>query len=216
MLRLYDFWRSSAAYRVRIALNLKGLDYDSVPIHLVKDGGAQHTAAFRRINPQELVPALEVDGDVLTQSLAIIEYLDEIYPDPAILPRRPDDRARVRAMALSIAADIHPIQNLRVLDYLRQELKQAEGPVQQWARHWIELGLIALSDLIDRAPGRGRYCYGDSVTVADVMLVPQLANARRFGCDLGKIGKLVEVERALLQIPAFHKAAPENQPHAAS
>jgi maleylacetoacetate isomerase len=216
MLRLYDYWRSSAAYRVRIALALKGLDYRAVPIHLLKDGGEQHGAEYVRINPQRLVPALDVDGDLLTQSLAIIEYLDEAHPTPKLLPGGPEDRARVRAMALAIAADVHPIQNLRVLNYLRTTLHQPEDAVQAWARHWIDAGLAAVAALVERSPMQGRYCYGDGVTLADVVLAPQLVNARRFGCDLAPVPRLVEIERALLLLPAFRANSPEINPDGAA
>jgi maleylacetoacetate isomerase len=210
MFRLYDYWRSSAAYRVRIALDLKGLRHEAVPIHLLKDGGKQHTAAYTHVNPQRLVPALEADGAVLTQSLAIIEYLDERHPRPALLPGDAEDRARLRAMALAVAADIHPIQNLRVLNYLRGPLRQGEEAVQAWARHWIETGLAALMALVDRAPRQGRYCYGDEITLADVLLAPQMVNARRFGCDLTRVPRLVEIDRVLSQVPAFAANSPEN------
>lgn len=213
MLRLYDYFRSSAAYRVRIAINLKGVEAAQVEVHLTKDGGAQHTPDYRKINPQALVPALAVDGDVLTQSLAIIEYLDEQYPQPPFLPRDAKERAHVRAMALSIAAEVHPIQNLRVLEYLRHQLHQPEEAVQAWARHWIETGLVAMEGLVARAPA-GRYCYGDQVTMADIMLAPQMANARRFKCNLALFPHLVEIDSTLCAMPAFHKAAPENHPQA--
>jgi maleylacetoacetate isomerase len=212
MMRLYDYWRSSAAYRVRIALALKGLDYRAVPVHLLKDGGEQHAAEYVRINPQRLVPALEVDGALFTQSIAIIEYLDETHPAPPLLPGGAADRARVRAMALAVAADVHPIQNLRVLNYLRGVLHQPEDAVQAWARHWIDAGLAALMTLVERAPVQGRYCYGDAVTLADVVLAPQMVNARRFGCDLGRLPRLVEIEHALLRLPAFKVNSPEVNP----
>ncbi|MDX2143272.1 MAG: maleylacetoacetate isomerase [Rhodospirillaceae bacterium] len=212
MLRLYDYRRSSAAYRVRIALALKGLEYQSLPIHLLKDGGEQHAPDYVRVNPQALVPALDADGELFTQSLAMIEYLDEEHPTPALLPGSAADRARVRAMALAVAADIHPIQNLRVLNYLRGPLRQPEDAVQAWARHWIETGLAALAALIARAPMQGRYCYGDGVTLADVVLAPQMVNARRFGCDLSRLHRLVEIDRALRDLPAFAATSPEVHP----
>ena len=214
MMRLYDYWRSSAAYRVRIALNLKGLKPETAAVDLRRNGGEQHGAAFAAVNPQKLVPALDDSGQVLTQSLAIIEYLDETYPQPPLLPGTAHDRARIRAMALTVAADIHPIQNLRVLKYLQQHHGASEAQTQAWARHWISLGFEALEGLVQRAPQHGPYCYGNSVTLADIALVPQMANARRFGCDVSVFPRLVAVDAALCALPAFSKAAPENQPGA--
>lgn len=216
MLRLYDYWRSSAAYRVRIALALKGLEAQAVPIHLLKDGGEHHGPAYARVNPQQLVPALEAGGTILTQSLAIVEYLDEAHPAPALLPGTAEDRARIRAMALAVAADVHPLQNLRVLNYLRGPLRQPEEAVQAWARHWIDVGLGALAALIERAPRQGRYCYGDAVTLADVALAPQMVNARRFGCELARLPRLVEIDRALHALAAFAATSPENDTHGAA
>jgi maleylacetoacetate isomerase len=212
MIRLYDFARSSAAYRVRIALNLKNVPVEALSVHLRRNGGEQHTPSYAQINPQRLVPALEVDGEVLTQSLAIIEYLDEEYPTPPLLPRVAEDRARVRAMALTIAADIHPIQNLRVLEHLKSHYGQSDDAAFAWARHWIETGFVALEHLVRRVPEPGAYCYGDDVTLADVMLVPQMANARRFNCNLKLCPALVEIDAKLRKIEAFEKAAPERQP----
>jgi maleylpyruvate isomerase len=209
MLELYDYVRSSAAYRVRIALTLKGLHATKNEVHLVKDGGAQHSAAYKKVNPQELVPSLIVDGVTLTQSLAIIEYLDERYPDPPLLPKDAVHRAVVRAMTLAIAADIHPIQNLRVLNYLRKELAQPEEQVMAWARHWIMMGFTALETLIDRAPVQGSLCFGDTVTLADVCLAPQMVNARRFGCDLSSVPRLVQIDTRLRAMPAFAQTTSE-------
>lgn len=208
MLKLFDYPRSSAAMRVRIALALKDLPYTSVPIHLLEDGGQHHSAAYKSVNPQELVPTLDVDGAPLTQSLAIIEYLDEVKAAPPLLPQTAIDRARVRAMALCVAADIHPIQNLRVLNYLRGPLAQTEDTVTAWAGHWIAHGLQALEQLTFKVRAQGAYCFGDHVTLADVCLVPQMVNARRFGCDLSAVPRLVAIDAALRTLPAFAQNLP--------
>ena len=213
-MKLYTFFRSSASYRVRIALNLKGLDYEQVPIHLRRGGGEQFGAAYKAINPQGLVPALEDDGHVLIQSLAIMEYLDERYPKPPLLPSEPADRALVRSMALIVACEVHPIQNLRVLVYLKRNLNQSEDDLNRWAKHWIDLGLSALEQMIGASTKRGKFCFGDTPTIADICLVPQLANARRFGCDLSQFPALLQIETNCAALPAFANAAPENQPDA--
>ena len=208
MLKLFDYTRSSAAARVRIALALKGMPYTSVPIHLLENGGQHHSAAYKAVNPQELVPALDVDGTPLTQSLAIIEYLDEIKADPPLLPQTVIDRARVRAMALCVAADIHPLQNLRVLNYLRGPLAQSDEAASAWARHWIVQGLQALEQLTARVRAQGTYCFGDHVTLADICLAPQMVNARRFGCDLTTVPRLLAIDSALRALPAFIENLP--------
>lgn len=213
-MKLYTFFRSSASYRVRIALNLKGLDYEQLPIHLRRGGGEQWSPAYKAVNPQGLVPTLEDGGRLFTQSLAIIEYLEERYPDPPLLPGDQPGRATVRGMALAIACEVHPLQNLRVLNYLRNELKQPETEVNRWAQHWIALGLTALEELVLSVPKRGKFCFGDEPSLADVFLVPQLYNARRFGCDLAGCPQLVQIEVRCGALPAFAKAAPENQPDA--
>jgi len=206
---LHGYFRSGASYRVRIALNLKGVAYADAFHHLRK--GEQNAPEYRAINPQGLLPALEVGGAVLTQSLAICEYLDEVHPEPALLPAEPIARAKVRAFAQVIACDTHPVQNLKVLANLRA-LGLDEAQVNGWAAKVIEDGLDACSALI--ADVSGSYCFGDSVTLADLFLVPQLVNARRFGVDLQRWPKLLEIERACLALDAFSKAAPENQPDA--
>jgi maleylacetoacetate isomerase len=213
-MKLYTFFRSSASYRVRIALNLKGLDYEQAPIHLRRGGGEQLATAYRAINPQALVPALEDSARILTQSLAIMEYLEERYPKPPLLPADPADRALVRSMALIIACEIHPIQNLRVLVYLKNHLKQSDEDLNRWARHWIDLGLSALEQMVVSSPQRARFCFGNTPTFADICLVPQLANARRFGCDLSAYPALLQIETACNALPAFANAAPEKQPDA--
>jgi maleylacetoacetate isomerase len=213
-MKLYTFFRSSASFRVRIALNLKGLSYDQVPIHLRRGGGEQFTENYQNINVQALVPTLEDDGRYLIQSLAIVEYLEEKYPTTPLLPKAAADRALVRSMALVIACEVHPIQNLRVLNYIKHEYNQTDEQVNRWAQHWIDLGLAALEQMICAQPARGNFCFGDTPTLADVCLVPQLGNARRFGCDLSRYPNILSIEKACMVIPAFADAAPEKQPDA--
>ena len=213
-MKLYTFFRSSASYRVRIALNLKGLTYEQVPIHLRRGGGEQLSAAYKAINPQALVPALEDGGRILTQSLAIIEYLEETHPNPPLLPAKPADKALVRGMALVIACEIHPIQNLRVLQYVKRQYNQTDEQVNRWAQHWIDLGLEALERMIVAQPRRGKFCFGDTPTLADICLVPQLGNARRYGCDLSPYPSILEIEKNSMALQAFADAAPEKQPDA--
>ena len=210
-MKLYTYFRSSAAYRVRIALNLKGIAYEPVPIDL--RSGAQRRLQYLEMNPQGLVPALEDGGTVFGQSLAILEYLDEMHPQPPLLPRSPADRARVRSLALSIACDLHPLNNLRVLNYLRSDLGQDEGAVNDWYRHWIAEGLAALEEEA-RRDGSGRHLFGNEVTLADVCLVPQMFNARRFDCDLEPYPALRAISEHLEALPEFARAAPAAQPDA--
>ncbi len=209
-MQLYSFFRSSAAYRVRIALNLKGLPFDTVPIHLTRDGGRQHSPEFHAVNPQERVPALALPGEVLLQSLAIIEYLDEIHPEPALLPADAIARAKVRAVAQIIACDIHPLNNVGPLNYLRHELKADKAAVEAWYRHWVDAGFAAVEALIRPGP----YAFGPQVTVADICLVPQVYNARRFKVPLDRFPRISAVDAALLKLPAFDAARPELQPDA--
>ncbi|SAI72207.1 glutathione-S-transferase [Bordetella ansorpii] len=213
-MQLYSYFRSSAAYRVRIALSLKGLSYETVPVHLVKGGGQQLEPAYRQVNPNALVPTL-VDGDLtLGQSLAIIEYLDETHPQPALLPADAAGRARVRALALTVACDIHPLNNLRVLKYLKHDLKVDEDAKNGWYRHWIDVGLGGLEQMLAGSPQTGRFCHGDTPTLADLCLVPQVFNARRFDCDLSAFPTLVRIDAACQELQAFQDAAPERQPDA--
>jgi len=209
--KLYSYCRSSAAYRVRIALNLKKLPYEMVSIHLTKDGGRQHTSEFLAINPQARVPALELsNGEVLTQSLAIIEYLNEIHPDPPLLPTDALGRAKSRAIAQLIACDIHPLNNTSPLRYLKRDLKHEQSEIDAWYHHWIIEGFRALETMLKPAP----YACGANVTIADICLVPQVANARRLNVPLDQFPKIVSVNAACLKLPAFDKAKPENQPDA--
>jgi maleylacetoacetate isomerase len=213
-MKLYSFFRSSASYRVRIALNLKGLSYEQAPIHLRRGGGEQLSAAYKAINPQALVPALEDNGRILTQSLAIIEYLDEKHPTPPLLPENAADKALVRSLAMVVACEVHPIQNLRVLNYVKKEYNQTDEQVNRWAQHWIDLGLSALEQMIGAGAQRGNFCFGDKPTLADICLVPQLGNARRYGCELSKYPAILEIEKNCMALAAFTNAAPEKQPDA--
>jgi maleylpyruvate isomerase len=213
-MRYFGFFRSSASWRCRIAFGLKGLSPDFVPVHLRRGGGEQNEAAYREINPQGLVPALEVGGHVLTQSLAIIEWLEENYPEPALLPKDLYERAEVRAFALAIAADIHPLNNLRVLNYLKEPLGHAQEAIDAWFRHWCDEGLAALEAQAQRNAGKGRFAFGGAPGLADVFLVPQLAAARRFGTDLTKYPRLLAIEAACNGLEAFEAARPDRQPDA--
>jgi maleylpyruvate isomerase len=214
MLRLYTYFRSSAAYRVRIALNLKGIPYQSAPVHLLRGGGEQHSAAFSERNPAELVPVLDDGPFTLTQSIAIIEYLDEKYPAPPLLPAGAVERARVRALALGIACDIHPLNNLRVRQYLGARLGQDEAGLNAWQRHWIELGFTALERSLVASGTAGRFCYGDSPTLADCCLVPQAFNALRVSSPLDPYPTIRRIYEHCIHLPAFELAAPGAQPDA--
>jgi maleylpyruvate isomerase len=213
-MKLYTYAQSSAAYRVRIALNLKGIKPDYEFVHLLKDGGQQHAPTYRALNPQELVPTLEVDGHPLGQSLAIIEYLDETQPNPPLLPPEPLARARVRQIAYAIACDIHPVNNLRVRQYLKSVLGLSDEAGSAWYRHWIELGFKGIEAMLYGSQESGPYCHGHKVTLADICLVPQVANARRFNVPLEPFPTIVRIDHALRELPAFIAAAPEKQPDA--
>jgi len=204
---LYDYWRSSAAYRVRIALNLKGVDYDNRPVNLLES--QQNSDDYRALNPQGLVPCLEIDGHLLTQSLAIIVYLDQRFPEPPLMPRDPADGAHVRAMAMAIACDIHPINNLRVLKYLKGELGASQEQVDAWYRHWIREGLGPLEAMA--TPRSGAFLFGNSPTIADICLVPQLYNARRFDVPLDPYPTLLRAEASANALDAFAAAHPDRQ-----
>jgi maleylacetoacetate isomerase len=207
--KLYSYFRSSAAYRVRIALNIKGIAYETVPVHLIKDGGHNKRPEFRAVNPQMRVPALVTPaGDVLIQSLAIIEYLEETHPEPALLPKDPIARAKVRALADLIACDIHPLNNTSPLRYLKNSLGQEQGAIDAWYHHWIVTGFEAIEELLTPGP----YACGNAVTLADLCLVPQINNARRLKVPLERFPKIVGVDSACLRLTAFDRARPENQP----
>jgi maleylacetoacetate isomerase len=208
---LYSFFRSSAAYRVRIALNLKGIRYDTIGIHLQRDGGLNRKPDYQAINPQMRVPALKLDsGDVLTQSLAIIEYLDETHPNPPFLPRDPVARAKVRAVAQAIACDIHPLNNTSPLRYLKSEMAQDQAKLDEWYHHWILEGFAAIETLIKPGP----FAFGADVGLADICLVPQVANARRFKVPLDRFPQIVAVDAACAKLAPFDAARPEHQPDA--
>jgi maleylacetoacetate isomerase len=211
-LELHTYFRSSAAYRVRIALNLKGLAYESRFVNLLK--GEQRAPEYRRLNPEGRVPALVADGRVLTQSLAIIEYLDEAHPEPPLLPKGLLERAYVRMLAQIVACDIHPLNNLRVLRYLEDPLGHDETARLLWIRHWISDGFQAFEEQLAKHGASGRFCMGETPTLADIGLVPQVYNARRYGCDLAPFPRIRTIEENCRAVPAFQAAAPENQPDA--
>lgn len=209
-MKLYTLSRSSAAFRVRIALNLKGITFESIPTSLLRD--EHRRPEYLALNPQGLVPVLDVDGAVLSQSLAIIEYLEEMHPTPALLPTDPLARARVRAMALAVACDIHPLNNLRVLNYLKRELAHDQDAVNAWYRHWVSEGFRGLEILAREHSSSQRHMFGDAVSLADVCFVPQMYNARRFNVDLAPYPTLVAIATHLESLPAFAAARPEAQP----
>ena len=211
--KLYTYFRSSAAFRVRIALNLKEVDYESVYVHFSRSGGEHRQPEFLELNPQGLLPVLDHDGTQLTQSVAIIEYLDAYFPDPRLIPGDPTERAHVQALAQIIACDTHPLNNLRVLRYLRSDLDLDEEGVTRWYQHWVAESFRAFEALLQRY-GSGSYCYREMVSLADVCLVPQVYNARRFGCDLTPYPVLSRIAAGLADQDAFLRAAPENQPDA--
>jgi maleylpyruvate isomerase len=211
-MKLYTYFRSSAAYRVRIALNLKGLDYEALPVHLLRNGGEQLTDAYRAINPSALLPTLDDDGAVIGQSLAIIEYLEETRPQVPLLPVASADRARVRALALTVAADTHPLGNLRVLKYLKHDLNVSEEVKLEWQRHWLRTGMATLETMLAGDARTGRYCHGDTPTLADCCLVPQVFGAQRFGVDLAPYPTVTRIHDACAGLPAFHQAHPSQQP----
>lgn len=213
-LTLYNYFRSSASYRVRIALNLKGLDYTYAPVHLTRNGGEQFSDSYRRLNPHVLVPVLKDEENSVTQSVAIMEYLDEIYPQPPLLPADPANRAHVRSLAMAVACEIHPLNNLRVLKYLSGELGLKDETKIGWVHHWINLGFEGLERELAASRERGRFCFGDTPTMADCCLIPQMFNARRFKVDLAPYPTLRAIEEACENLDAFQAARPENQPDA--
>jgi maleylpyruvate isomerase len=215
MLTLYEYFRSSSSFRTRIALNLKGLEYRHVPVHLRRNGGEQFSEDYRRLNPQQLVPTLVDDaGNAIAQSLAIIEYLEETHPQPALLPHGPLGRARVRSLAQFIACEMHPLNNLRVLLYLRRELGQDDDGIQRWIHTWLEQGFEGLEGMLSRSADTGHCCHGDHPTLADVCLVPQVANAQRFDFDVSRYATVWRIHDHCMSLEAFEQAKPANQPDA--
>jgi maleylacetoacetate isomerase len=211
---LYSYWRSSASYRVRIALNLKQIEYDTRPVHLVRDGGEQRSPEYLAVNPQGLVPAFVEGGLTITQSLAIVAYLDETRPEPPLLPADPADRARVRSLALAIACDVHPLNNSGVLRFLAEEFGVDDAGRQCWYRNWIRRGFVAMEERLAGDRATGRFCHGDAPGLADVFLVPQVYNAERFGCDLTPYPIIRRINASCLELEPFRAAAPEAQPDA--
>jgi len=209
--RLYTYWRSTAAYRVRIALNLKGVEYTSLPVHLVRDGGEQRKPTFLELNPQGLVPVLADGAENISQSLAIIGYLEETQPEPSLMPPTPLERARVRSLATTIACDIHPICNLRVLQYLGDNLGAVDEQRNEWIHHWIREGFDAIEKRLATDSATGTYCHGEQPGLADICLVPQVYNADRFECDMKPYPTIRRIEQACLDLAGFRNAAPENQ-----
>jgi maleylacetoacetate isomerase len=207
--KLYDYYRSSASYRVRIALNLKNISYESLPVHLVNHGGEQHNPEYLRLNPQGLVPTLDENGHILTQSLAIIEYLEDISPTPALLPTNPLARAQIRSLALIITADIHPLNNLRVLQQLRQQFNANEEEVQEWYHLWLRKGFDAFEGKLHLMSRKNPVCYGHEVSIADICLIPQVYNAHRFNFPLDKYPLINEINEYCTSLPAFIAASPE-------
>jgi len=210
---LYSYWRSSSSYRVRIALNLKGIDYKQVPVHLVRNGGEQNQPAYREINPLGLVPALVHDGQVVVQSLAICEYLEEAFPASPLLPADKRGRARVRSIAQSIASEIQPMNNLGVMQYLKKEMGQSEDAIRKWYVYWVNRGFSAIESWLG-SQDTGRFCHGDEPGLADCFLVPQVYNAERFSCDLESYPRIMTITSLCRKLPGFRAAAPENQPDA--
>ncbi|GGI81549.1 maleylacetoacetate isomerase [Legionella impletisoli] len=208
-MKLYDYFRSSASYRVRIALNLKQVSYDSIPVHLVNHGGEQHHPDYLSLNPQGLVPTLVENGHVLTQSLAIIEYLNEIIPEPPLLPQNPLERANVRGIAYSIACDIHPLNNLRVLNQLRTQFSASDDDIEQWYHLWLKKGFESIELRLKQLPRKKSVCVGKDVSIADICLIPQVYNAKRFNLPLVNYPLINEINEYCLTIPAFSHAAPE-------
>ncbi|MEI9991240.1 MAG: maleylacetoacetate isomerase [Rhizomicrobium sp.] len=211
---LYGYFRSSAAFRARIALNLKGIVPELRFIHLLRNGGEQHTPEYKAINPQALIPALAHDGHLITQSLAIIEYLDELVPEPPLLPKDPYGRARAREIAYVVACDIHPVNNLRVGRHLKHKLNISDDDIVRWQRHWIRVGFDALEIMLATSGDTGAWCHGDTPTIADICLIPQVANARRVKLDLDPWPTIARIEAHALKHPAFDAALPKNQPDA--
>lgn len=209
-MRLYDYYRSSSSYRVRIALNYKRVPYDIIPVHLLNNGGEQNDPDYVALNPQKLVPTLDNDGKVITQSLAILEYLEETIPSPSLLPEEPFARAQVRSLASIIACDIHPLNNLRVLQTLKQRFDATEAQVTSWYHLWLEEGFAAIEAWLKKRPREGRVCYGDSVTMADICLIPQVYNALRYNFSLEPYPIIRDINEYCLSLSEFNNASPDN------
>ena len=208
-MKLYNYYRSSASYRVRIALNLKGISYECLDVHLVNHGGEQHTASYRALNPEGLVPTLDENGHILTQSIAIIEYINELSPTPPLLPQTPLGRAEVRSLALLIACDMHPLNNLRVLKQLRDQFNATDETVQTWYHHWLHLGFNAFEKKLKKLHRKSEFCYGHEVSMADICLIPQVYNAKRFNFDMTNYPLIQSVNDYCLTLEAFKHAAPQ-------
>jgi maleylacetoacetate isomerase len=208
MIKLYDYFRSTACYRVRIALNLKQLDYEKIPVHLIDHGGEHLSEAYHQINPQQLVPSLEHDGQMIHQSLAIIDYLDETYPEPRLLPDNPYDKALVRSLALIVACDMHPLNNLRVLNRIKSQFHATEEDVQSWYFHWLDAGFKAIEAKLKSIPRTQSVCFGSEVTLADVCLIPQVFNAHRFKFPMDDFPLINQINEYCLTLDAFKQAAP--------
>lgn len=211
-MKLYDYFRSTACYRVRIALNLKGINYEKISIHLINNAGEQHSAKYRRLNPQRLVPSLEIDGHIITQSLAIIAYLDETIPNPALLPKDLLDRATVRSLALIIACDMHPLNNLRVLNQLKEEFNPNEAQVEEWYHHWLKAGFDAFETKLQSIKRTEPFCLGHAASLADLCLIPQVYNAQRFNFAMDAYPLISEINAHCLTIKSFQDAAPKTTP----
>ena len=211
-MKLYSYFRSSTSYRVRIALNLKGLEYDIVPVNLLE--GAQKSDDYAKVNPSMGVPALEFDGKVLTQSQAIIEYLEETHPQPALLPNVAEDRAYVRALADIVACDMHPVNNLRILKYINGPMQQSDDVKMHWMHHWLKAGFDAFEAKLEQHGGASDVCFGDQVSIADICLIPQIYNAQRFDFDMSPYPTIMRINDHCVKLPAFEKAHPDNQPDA--
>lgn len=208
-MKLYDYYRSTASYRVRIALNYKNINYESLPVHLVNDGGEQHYAQYLKLNPQGLVPTLDENGHILSQSLAIIEYLDEICPTPPLLPSNPLGRSQVRSLAMIIACDIHPLNNLRVLQQLKSQFHATEEQTNEWYHHWLNLGFQAIEEQLKKLPRKSHVCYGNEVSLADICLIPQVYNAKRFRFSMDPFPLINKINDYCSTIDAFINASPE-------
>ncbi|KGP62601.1 maleylacetoacetate isomerase [Legionella norrlandica] len=208
---LYDYYRSTACYRVRIALNLKKIAYEKTEVHLLNNGGEQHSAKYHQINPQELVPSLDINGRILSQSLAILDYLEETYPEIPLLPNDPFIKATLKSLALMVACDMHPMNNLRVLTRLKEQFKASEDQVLDWYHHWLKAGFDAFEERLTLLEREKPVCFGDEISLADVCLIPQVYNAKRFHFDMANYPIINKINEYCLAIPAFHNAAPETK-----